>query len=708
MYTSMSLNEICSINPISVSVDTMLSDVLDVMGNMRISCVVVVEGNKRPVGIFTERDALRIIPELLDPGMTKVGSLISGMPVVAPKHLDLFEAYHLCAQKNIRHLIVVDNEGALYGIATDTDFMKVLGLDVFSGQEKVENIMSFDTSSLTKHATLNDAIILMVKSNTRAVMITDTEKPIGIITERDLVRISRDHIDNNKPLLDVMSTPVVTVLGSRSTYFAIEQMREHQIRILAVVNDQGLFQGVITEHDVVKKIENRYVNILSSIIKKQADDIGRIRQELNEKHVLSAVLHESLGVSLIIAEPDKKVRYLNPAAAALFELTRENVVGEQLELLFNKIGMATDGLRIALDKAMRGASHEFDITHQVKNETLNLHVRIAPIQDENNKLLGFVQTIQDETEKKHSERKLKQAASIFEHTIEGIIITDADAKILSVNPAFTRITGYEEDEVHGKNPSILSSGRQDKAFYTRLWESLQSSGYWQGELWNRRKNGEAYAEWLTISVILDADDKVKNYIAVFADITSSKIAHDEFEFLAHHDPLTKLPNRLLFNARLTHSLSRIKRTGDNVAVLMIDLDGFKLINDQFGHQAGDRVLEVVAERLVAITRREDTVARLGGDEFVVVLENVIAINGAMDIARKLIQEISQPIMLDTNIMMVTASVGLALSSIIGNKPKALVSSADDALYKAKNAGKNTVICAEALPKINLKLLEANA
>jgi diguanylate cyclase (GGDEF)-like protein/PAS domain S-box-containing protein len=398
-------------------------------------------------------------------------------------------------------------------------------------------------------------------------------------------------------------------------------------------------------------------------------------------------------VSLIIADPGKNVRYLNPAASALFELKREGIVGEQIEMLFSKIGMATDDLRIALDEAQGGASYEFDITHQVRNETLHLHVRIAPIQDQNGNLLGFVQTIQDETDKRRTERKLKQAASIFENTIEGIIITDADANILSVNPAFTKITGYEEDEVRGKNPSVLSSGRQDKAFFKRLWESLQSSGYWQGELWNRRKNGEAYAEWLTISVILDTKNKVKNYIAVFADITSSKIAHDEFEFLAHHDPLTKLPNRLLFNARLTHSLSRIKRTGDNLAVLMIDLDGFKLINDEFGHQAGDRVLEVVAERLMANTRSEDTVARLGGDEFVVVLEDIMEVTGATDIAHKLIQEISQPIILDKNIVSVTASVGIALSSIIGDNSKALISSADVALYQAKSDGKNKFICA---------------
>ncbi|MDP3744140.1 MAG: diguanylate cyclase [Methylotenera sp.] len=691
--TSISLKEICTTNPMCVSQTAVLAEVLEMMAGHHISSVVVVEG-KRPIGIFTERDALRIIPELLNPATTSISSVMSDVPVVAPLHLDLFEAYHLCAQKNLRHLIVVDSEGDLYGIATDSDFMKLLGFDVLSGQEIVENIMSLDICTLTKDDTLHDAIVLMVKSNASGIVITEADKPIGIITERDLVRLGRDHANSRVRLADVMSSPVISVHSQRSIYFAIERMREQQIRTLVVVNNQGMLEGLMTEHDVVKKIESHYVRMLNTIIKRQADDIVRIRKELDERHVLSAVLHESLGVSLIIADPEKNVRYLNPAASTLFGIAHENISGEQLELLFSKANMPVDHLLIALDKVQAGESYEYDLAHQIKGEIVELHVRMAPIQDQDNNLLGFVQTIQDETEKKHSERKLKQAASIFDNTIEGIIITDAKANILSVNPAFMKITGYAEDEVRGRNPSVLSSGRQDKAFYGRMWESLNASGYWQGELWNRRKSGETYAEWLTISAILDAKKQVKNYIAVFADITSSKLAHDEFEFLAHHDPLTKLPNRLLFNARLSHSLSRTKRTGDLVAVLMIDLDGFKLINDHYGHQAGDRVLEVVAERLIANTRGEDTVSRLGGDEFVVVLEDIAEQFGAMDVAYKLIESISQPIMLLESTVSVTASIGIALSSIAGDNPKILVASADDALYQAKSAGKNTAICAQ--------------
>lgn len=695
MYTSVSLDEICSRNPISVSQDTMLSDVLDVMASINFSAVVVVDG-QRPVGIFTGRDALRIITERLDPNVTKIGNLMSGNPIVAPQHLDVFEAYYLCAKKNIRHLIVVNDEGDLHGIASDTDFIKVLGLDVFSVQEKVESLLSGDASSLTVNATFNDAIVLMFKSNARAAVMTDAGKPVGIITEQDLVGLARDRVASCTLLAGVMSK-VVTVLRSRSSYFALELMRQNQTSALGVVDEDGKFQGLITEHDVVTKLEDCYVSKLNTLIKRQADE--RIHKELDEKIVLSAILHESLEVCLIIADPANNVRYLNPAASALFGLTHEGIVGEHLEALFNNIGIPADGLRIALNKAIHGTIHEFDISQQIKSDMVNLHVSITPIQEQCNLVIGFVITIQNETEKKLVENKLKQAASIFENTIQGIIITDANVNILSVNPAFTRITGYEEDEVRGKNPSILSSGRQDHAFYKRLWEHLQTSGYWQGELWSRRKSGETYAEWLTISVVMDANDKVKNYIGVFADITSSKIAHDEFEFLAHHDPLTKLPNRLLFNARLSHSLSRVKRSGDNIALLMIDLDGFKFINDQFGHQAGDHVLEVVAERLLANTRSEDTVARLGGDEFVVLLEDILKITGATDIAHKLIHEISQPIFFDGNKMNVTASIGIALSSIIGNNSKALMRSADNALYLAKDDGKNKFICSEFSPTV---------
>lgn len=688
MYASVTLKDICTTDPICVSRETLVANVLNIMGSRHISSIIVVEG-KKPVGIFTERDAIRIIPSGRNPETTPISEVMSSPPVVAPNHLDFFEAYHLCSQKGLRHLIVVDADGDLYGVASDTDFMKMLGVDVLSGQERVEQVMSQAPLSIGHQAPLNDAIALMLKFKAPSVVAVDDGRPVGILTERDLVRLSQEGASDNTPLSAIMTSPVLTIAGERSIYYAIEIMREKHIRSLAVVDNLGQFSGLLTEHDVVKKIENRYVGVLTSVIKRQADDINRIRQELDEKHVLSAVLHQSLGVGLVVSDPGGRVHYINPAAAGLFDVHPADAPGVAVEKLFEAAGIPTAHLQPAFDAARQGEHYEYDIGLDADQVLRELHVRIAPIQDQEGQFLGLVQAIQDVTEKNHSERKLKQAASIFENTIEGVIVADSNANILSVNPAFSRITGYEEDEVRGKNPRILGSGRQDRLFYERMWNALQSHGYWQGEIWNRRKNGEAYAEWLTISAINDAAGKAKNYLAVFADITSAKRVHDEYEFLAHHDPLTRLPNRLLFNARLSHSLSRSIRARYPVAVLMIDLDGFKLINDQYGHEAGDRVLETIASRLASRIRGEDTVARLGGDEFAVVLEDLDSEEIAIEIAYKLIEEVSKPIELDQMAVHVTASVGIAYSSSTEKDSGALLRNADNALYMAKSAGKNT-------------------
>jgi len=697
MHASVVLKDVCSTNPVCVAPTAPVLQVLETMHAMRISSVVVVEG-KRPVGIFTERDAMRVFMHGSEARLVPVSAVMGKPPVVAHLDTGFFEAYHLCAQNGVRHLIVVDGMGDLYGMATDTDFMRALGLEVLSGQERVGQVMSHAPMGIASGATLNEAVAMMVKSQSPAVVVVENGCPVGILTERDVVRLGRADAHAATPLTALMTTPVITITADRSIYHAIELMRERRIRSLVVVDAQGQLSGLLSEHDVVKKIEGRYVSVLTAIIQRQSDDISRIRHELDEKHVLSAVLHQSLGVGLVVADPAGTVHYMNPAAAGVFELAPAQASRATLMDLFQANDLPTVHLQPAFDAARQGSSYEYDLGRQDGASHRELHVRMAPIQDQDGRFLGLVQAIQDVTDQKLAERKLKQAASIFENTIEGVIVADAQANIVSVNPAFCRITGFREEEVRGRNPRFLGSGRQDRVFYERMWKTLLSTGYWQGEIWNRRKSGEAYAEWLTINVIKDAAGNPHNYIAVFADITSAKRVHDEFEFLAHHDPLTRLPNRLLFNARLTHSLSRSIRARLPLAVLMVDLDGFKLINDQFGHAAGDKVLEAIGARLAAKVRDEDTVARLGGDEFAIVLEDLESNAIATDIARKLIQSIALPIDLNGVTVSVTASIGIAISSQSEDGPSQLLRYADEALYLAKSAGKNTChIFAESQP-----------
>ena len=285
--------------------------------------------------------------------------------------------------------------------------------------------------------------------------------------------------------------------------------------------------------------------------------------------------------------------------------------------------------------------------------------------------------------------ELRQAASVFDHTAEGIMVTDAGAHILTVNRAFTGITGYEADEVLGRTPKVLSSGRHDAAFYGALRATLETSGHWQGEIWNRRKGGETYPALLTVNAIHDECGALQRYVGIFRDITVIKRTQSELERMAHYDPLTGLPNRLLLTERLDHALDRARRNGGELAVMLLDLDGFKTVNDSLGHPAGDLLLQTVATRLSAALRAEDTVARLGGDEFAVILEDIKQGGDAAGVARKLLACLADPIDLDGHSALVTGSLGIALCPQDGGDTTALLRAADTAMYESKLGGRNS-------------------
>ncbi len=308
---------------------------------------------------------------------------------------------------------------------------------------------------------------------------------------------------------------------------------------------------------------------------------------------------------------------------------------------------------------------------------------------ENGKVGSARAILRNITDRKAKEEQLRQAAAVYENTSEGIVITDKEARIISINDAFTAITGYSKDEVLGKNPNLLQSGHHDDLFYSQMWDSLQESGQWQGEIWNRRKNGQIFPEWLSISTIKDQLGALLNYIAVFSDISKIKKTEDELRFLAHHDPLTQLPNRLLLHERLEHSLERAQRKEGSVAVLFIDLDRFKEVNDSFGHPYGDLLLQKIAERLRKLLRDEDTVARVSGDEFVVVLEEIRSGNEAALVAQKILNAMSEPAMIEMNEITITGSIGIAVSSSDGTDATVLLKNADTALYRAKDQGRNS-------------------
>ncbi|MBY0465509.1 MAG: EAL domain-containing protein, partial [Burkholderiales bacterium] len=296
--------------------------------------------------------------------------------------------------------------------------------------------------------------------------------------------------------------------------------------------------------------------------------------------------------------------------------------------------------------------------------------------------------VYDVTAERQTHDRLRLAASAFAHSYDGIMITDAHNVITEVNPAFTRITGYEADEAIGQSPRMLGSGRQGAAFYNGMWQALQTTGHWSGEVWNRRKTGELYAEILSIAAVKGADGELSHYLGVFSDITRLKTHEAELAHIAQYDMLTGVPNRRLLGDRMKVALARARRDKLTLAVCMLDLDGFKEVNDLHGHDVGDQLLVEIARRLQTVLREDDTLARLGGDEFVLLLANLRHPEESHGVLERMLRSIAQPMAIGDTEVQVSASIGITLYPHDDADPDTLLRHADQAMYTAKQEGKN--------------------
>lgn len=288
---------------------------------------------------------------------------------------------------------------------------------------------------------------------------------------------------------------------------------------------------------------------------------------------------------------------------------------------------------------------------------------------------------------KENRERLRQAAAVFDCTREGVLVTDTQGLIVHVNRAFMEITGYQCEDVMGQRPSLFKSGRHSAHFYQQMFQALESTGEWSGEIWNRRKSGEVYPQWQTIRVIHDDQGKVSHYVAVFSDISAMKNSEHELAHLAHHDPLTDLPNRLLFTDRAEQALASAQVHKRGCALLLMDLDHFKIINDSLGHNVGDQLLKLVAERLSGLFGPGVTLARLGGDEFAVLAESCPQVVQAAALAQRMLNAMKDPFIFDGNQLFISASIGISLFPSDALSAEQLLRNADSALFKAKSAGR---------------------
>lgn len=340
---------------------------------------------------------------------------------------------------------------------------------------------------------------------------------------------------------------------------------------------------------------------------------------------------------------------------------------------------------------LRAGEDKFSIIPRIirpDGEMRNVHIEGEAERGGDGALARIFGTVQDITELKRSEEQLQLAAKVFDNSLEGITITDAHGAIITVNRAFTHITGYTPDEVIGKNPSILKSDRHDDAFYREMWQIIAKDGQWQGEIWNRRKSGEVYPERLSITAISDGLGRTTHYLAVFHDLSEIHGYEEKLQFQAYHDALTALPNRLLFLDRLEVAVSHAQRNQGGIAVLVVDLDNFKHINDSLGHTVGDNLLQQAAERIRAATAEDFTVARLGGDDFAVLIEELDDERDAVLVAAAIINAFASPFNLEVYETFVTVSIGITCFPVDGRDGNTLLKNAELAMYRAKEGGKN--------------------
>ena len=408
-------------------------------------------------------------------------------------------------------------------------------------------------------------------------------------------------------------------------------------------------------------------------------------KELHASQELLKAIVDSAGAVIYVFDIDGKLLLCNSQFEHVVGHKRQQILGKRRHEFLPE---AVADEHEANDRKVieEGKMTSFE-EHNLGADGTHYYLTVKCPVIESDTLRAVVGISTDITTRKQNEEKLRFASTVLATTIEGVMVTDVAGNIVSVNTAFTEITGYEAEDAIGKNPRFLRSERQQSEFYQSMWAALTQSGVWQGEIWNRRKTGEIYPEWLTITAIRDDADQLTHYVGVFSDISSIKRSQAQLERLAHFDPLTDLPNRTLFQDRLAHAIDRARRYDHLIAVLLIDLDGFKTVNDSLGHPVGDRLLQEIATRLKTCIRIEDTVARLGGDEFAMVLADMVDGSDSIEVVRKILAAINTPIDLDGLTAQVSASIGIAIFPTDGDNATDLVRNADAAMYGAKEAGR---------------------
>jgi two-component system CheB/CheR fusion protein len=476
--------------------------------------------------------------------------------------------------------------------------------------------------------------------------------------------------------IPALSLPVVEVLGTARLAMADGIKRQQQI-----------------------SFGNKHYNVLCFPYTSHDQTLGGViitfideTELITAQHDIASSQNRLIGVMqnspmlISIKDTAGQYQFVNAAFESIFKLEQSAVIGKTDTQIFSD-KLATLFEKLHFDVLHKKARVEVEEQITISNEKYWFDFICYPLNDDQGSVKAVCSQMINVTGRRELDEQKKLTATFFDAANEGIVITDTQQNIIKINPAFTKVTGYDAADVIGQSPKMLSSGKQDASFYTGMWKDLNDHGWWQGELWNRHKSGKIYLEWLTINSVRNEKGELTNYIAIFSDITLIKASQERLEYMVAHDELTSLANRNELKGRMVQAHARAKRRGGTFALLFIDLDNFKNVNDNLGHEAGDMLLQQAAERLNICVRSEDTVARIGGDEFNVLLEDVSETQIA-NTAQRILDHVSKPYLVKDQQVFVSASIGIAVYPKDAEDIETLTKHADSAMYQAKDKGKD--------------------
>ncbi|KUJ72363.1 EAL domain-containing protein [Thiomicrospira sp. WB1] len=651
--------------------DTPIKQVIRYLSRKNIGSILVSD-DEDVVGIWTRTDLLKLDithPEILsEPIRTVMNSPVCRI------HQDelVSSATYLFHKKHIHHLLVVDHAEYPVGVVSESDLVNAKFSDGFLDAISIRELLNGHLHYIEGGADLCRVQKAMANWDVDALVVAD-QGDYGIVSMRDLLRcFAERETFEGVYARDIASFPLQSVLHTQSLSYVRQYMVSHNFHHIGVEDENGNLVDLISFSELLHQIEENFYYQTSRSIKEKEQRI--LEAETLYRDLLS------LSNDGVVIYQDNVITFANDEACRMLDMDEAALIGKDFLSLLPQSDRAEFRARLAAFD-----HHKPEVTVAclctASGASINVELNHKPITYHAEP--AHLLVITDLTLQEESERFQKLTRSVFDNAGEGILVTDKDNRFVLVNRTFEQITGYTSEEVLGLDPVILSSGKQTGSFYAQMWQSLQDTDSWEGEIWNRKKDGTIYPEWLTINAVRDKEGEVLHYVGLMNDLSKQKETEEEINRLSFYDILTGLPNVTLFKNRLNQVMAKNRRTQDKMALLIIDIARFKMINDALGYEHGDRLLVQIAQRLETLLGTEDAVARMGADNFLVLIEPIQEADQAAALAKKLIKGFETPFEVDGQAHVIDIKIGIALNEEESQKGADLMKSADEALFEAK-------------------------